>query len=577
MIRLSPSIVAVALAGIVMPGAAGVEAQTGHFEPVTDVLLQDPDPADWLNYRRTLDGWGYSPLDQIDRGNAHELQLVWSWALSPGISEPTPLVYDGVMYIPDGGGSGILALDAATGELLWEFHKEFEEPPDLILLNPLRRRTRNIAIYGDRIYWISYDAHLIALDARTGALVWDRTLVDFRDGYRMTSGPIVVNGRIVSGLAGCDRFQADKCFISAYDAETGERVWSTPTIALPGQAGDWSWGDVPALERAGGDAWIPGSYDPELDLIYWATAQAKPFTRFQRGTTGDVLFTNSVLALDPETGEMVWYRQLLPGETHDQDEVYENVLVDHDGRKSVFKFGKIGILWEVDRESGRFVAAHDPGYQTLIDVDAAGRVTYRPGMMPEPGVRLSWCPSHGGFKNWQAMAYHPETQAFYIPLFLHCSESIYEEGGIEVREGGGGMGRSNSGNMRRHPESPDALGELLAMDVNGEVLWRHRMRGPATTAALTTAGGIVVVGDWDRNVRALDVRTGELLFRTRLPNGVQGFPITYAVDGRQYLAVPTGQLDAGGRASNPLRMDPGLRRPPVNANGIFVFALPASR
>ena len=282
---------------------AGVGGQTGTFEPVTDATLQDPAPGDWLNYRRTLDGWGYSPLDQIDRGNVHGLQLVWSWALAPGISEPTPLVYDGVMYLPDGGGSGILALDAVTGELLWEYHKEFEEPPDLILLNPLRRRTRNIAIYGERIYWISYDAHLIALDARTGALVWDRTLVDFRHGYRMTSGPIVVNGLIVSGLAGCDRFQTDKCFISAYDAETGERVWSTPTIALPGQPGDWSWGDVPALERAGGDAWIPGSYDPELGLIYWATAQAKPFTRFQRGTTGDVLFTNSVLALDPETGE----------------------------------------------------------------------------------------------------------------------------------------------------------------------------------------------------------------------------------------------------------------------------------
>ena len=554
-------------------------AQVARFEPVTDAMLENPDPADWLNYRRTLDGWGYSPLDQINRENVHQLQLVWSWALAPGISEPTPLVYNGVMYIPDGGGRGVLALDAVTGELLWEYEKEFEELPagSSMLVDPSRRRTRNIAIYRDRIYWITYDAHLVALNAVTGAVVWDHTIVDFRRGYRMTSGPIVVQGKIVTGLAGCDRFQHENCFISAYDADTGMQVWRISTIARPGEPGGDTWGDLPALMRAGGDAWIPGSYDPKLNLIYWATAQAKPFTRFQRGTDGDALYTNSVLAIDPDTGRLVWYRQLLPGETHDQDEVYENVLVDHGGRKSVFKIGKLGILWEVDRESGQFRAAHDSGYQTLLDVDETGEVTYRPGMIPEPGVRLSWCPSQGGFKNWQAMAYHPETQAFYIPLFLHCSDIIYEEGGIEVREGGGGMGRSQGGNMRVHPKSRDALGEFLAIDVNGTVLWRNRTPAPPTTAALTTGGGFVVVGDWDRNLRIYDVRSGETLFHARMPNGLQGFPMTYAVDGKQYLAVPVGTLDAGGRASLPLRLDPELRRPPVNTNGIFVFALPTER
>ena len=170
---------------------------------------------DWLNYRRTLDGWGYSPLDQINRDNVHQLQLVWSWALAPGISEPTPLVYNGLMYIPDGGGTAVLAVDAVTGELLWKHEKRFEEPPTDVgsLLVASRRRTRNIAIHGDRIYWITYDAHLLALIAATGALVWDRTIVDFRRGYRMLSGPIVVQGKIVTGLAGCDRFQNDNCFI----------------------------------------------------------------------------------------------------------------------------------------------------------------------------------------------------------------------------------------------------------------------------------------------------------------------------------------------------------------------------
>ena len=260
-------------------------AQSPAFEPVTDATLLNPSPNDWLNYRRTLDGWGYSPLDQINTQNVNQLQLVWSWALAPGISQATPLVYKGVMYIPDGGGTGILALNAVTGDLLWDFHKEFEPASkELSLLDPSRRRTRNIAIFGDRIYWATDDAHLIALNAQTGAVIWDRTMADFRQGFRVSSGPIVVRGKIVSGMAGCDRFKKDPCFISAYDAQTGQLAWKTSTIARPGEPGGDTWGDVPLIQRAGGDAWIPGSYDPRLNLIYWATSQAKPFTRFQRGT-----------------------------------------------------------------------------------------------------------------------------------------------------------------------------------------------------------------------------------------------------------------------------------------------------
>jgi alcohol dehydrogenase (cytochrome c) len=539
-------------------------------------MLLNPDPADWLNYRRTLDGWGYSPLDQITAQNVGQLQMVWSWALAPGISEASPLVHDGVMYIPNGGGTGVLAFNAATGDLLWEHKREFEAPPPgLSLLDVSRRRTRNLAIFGDRIYWATYDVHLLALDAATGALVWDQTIADYKLGYRLTSGPIVVRGKIVSGLAGCDRFQNDTCFISAYDAQTGKQVWKTSTIARPGEPGGRTWGDLPLTRRAGGDAWIPGSYDPRLNLIYWATSQAKPFTRFQRGTDGDALYTNSVLALDPDTGRIVWHRQLLPGESHDQDEVFENVLVDHNGRMSLFKMGKLGILWEIDRESGAFAAAHDSGYQTLVDVDRTGTVTYRPGMLPTPRERLSFCPSQGGFKNWHAVAYHPETRAFYIPMFIHCSEIIYFDDGIDQSVGGGGMGRSTGGKTRPHPKSPNELGELLAMDVNGQVLWRHKTRTPMTSAALTTGGGLVVAGDWDRNLYINDIRTGKVLFHMRMPNGVQGFPITYAVGGRQFLAVPMGTLDAGGRASIPLILAPERRRPPVNSNGVFVFALPA--
>ena len=439
-----PVLVVVVVLGVWRPAGAQ-EA----FVPVTDAMLENPGSGDWLNYRRTLDGWGYSPLDQINRDNVHQLQLVWSWALAPGISEPTPLVYNGVMYIPDGGGTAVLALDAVTGELLWKYEKRFEEPPTDVgsLLVASRRRTRNIAIHGDRIYWITYDAHLLALNAATGALVWDRTIVDFRRGYRMTSGPIVVQGKIVTGLAGCDRFQNDNCFISAYDAATGQPVWRTSTIARPGEPGDWTWGDLPALMRAGGDAWIPGSYDPELNLIYWATAQAKPFTRFQRGTDGDALYTNSVLALDPDTGRLVWYRQLLPGETHDQDEVYENVLVDHSGRKSVFKVGKLGILWEVDRESGQFRAAHDSGYQTLLDVGETGEVTYRPGMIPEPGKPPELVPQSGRVQELAGDVLPPRDPGVLYPA-VSTLLGHHLRGGR--RRGAGGRRRHGAQSERKH-------------------------------------------------------------------------------------------------------------------------------
>ena len=549
-------------------------AQGPTVTPVTDAMLVNPDPGDWLNYRRTLDGWGYSPLNQINVQNVDQLRLVWSWALAPGYSQATPLVYNGVMYVPNGGGTGVLAFDAVTGDLLWEFSRESEQlRPDGSRLNSRPWRTRNVAIYGDKIYWATYDAHLLALTAATGELVWDQTIADHALGYRLTSGPIVVGGRIVSGLAGCERYQNDTCFISAYDAETGKQVWRTSTVARPGERGGETWGDLPLTRRAGGETWIPGSYDPRLNLIYWATAQAKPWVRFQRGTDGDALYTSSVLALDPDTGRIVWYRQLLPGESHNQDEVFENVLVDHGGRRSLFKVGKLGILWEIDRESGEFMAAHDSGYQTLLDVDRTGKVTYRPGMLPEPDVRVSFCPGHSGFKTWHAIAYHPDTQAFYIPMFLVCSETVFLDEDIDQNIGGGGFGRMGSGRSQWHPKSPDALGELLAMDVTGKVLWRHRTRTPMTSAALTTGGGLVVVGDWDRNLYIFDAKVGKILYQMRMPNGVQGFPITYAVGGTQYLAIPVGTTDGSGRTSLPLVLTPDKRRPPVNTNGVFVFAL----
>ena len=288
---------AVTLVAFVSGGVA--VAQDRSVAPVTDSMLENPDPADWLNWRRTLDGWGYSPLDQINRDNVHQLQLVWSWTMVPGLSQATPLVYDGVMYIPNPL-NVVQALDALTGDLIWEYRKEFERSPD----DSFRSRTRSIAIYDDKIYLNTNDAHIVALDAGSGEVVWDHTVADNTLGYRYTSGPIVVRGKVVAGMTGCERYKDGTCFISAHDAQTGAEVWRMSTIAQPGDPGGDSWGDLPTTFRAGGDAWIPGSYDPQTNTMYWSTSQAKPWARLSRGTEGDALYTNSALALDPETGRL---------------------------------------------------------------------------------------------------------------------------------------------------------------------------------------------------------------------------------------------------------------------------------
>ena len=551
-------------------GGAAVQAQDRDFAPVTDAMLENPDPADWLSWRRTLDGWGHSPLDQITTDNAHRLQLAWSWGLAAGSQQTTPLVHDGVMYVANPG-EIVQALDAVTGELLWEYRRDAPDSAGGSGARPAGGRHRNIAIYQDKIYLNSTDAHIVAIDARTGAEVWD-TDVGGGVGYRYSSGSIVADGKVISGLTGCGLYRDDTCYIVGLDAETGGELWRTSTIARPGERGGDTWGDLPVMFRAGSDSWIPGSYDPITRTLFHGTSQAKPWARAARGTDGDALYTNSTLALDPDTGAMKWYYQHLPGETLDMDEVFERILVDYDGRRSVFSMGKIAVLWELDLETGRFRSAKDLGYQTVADIDpTSGQVTYREGTNPVLGEEVFWCPSTSGFKSWRAMSYHPATEAFYIPLILNCETGVF--GPVEMREGGGGAGPVRRTN-HFHPDSPDQLGEFLALSMRtGEVLWRHRFRTPINSAALTTGGGLAVAGDWDRHLYVFDAADGEILWQTRMPTSVQGFPISYAAGGRQYLAVPVGTGGASWTSQIPQQLTPEKRRP-VGANAIFVFALP---
>ncbi len=562
------SIVALALASAATP--AVVRAQVQNYTPVTDAELQSPPPEDWLNWRRTLDGQGHSPLGQITADNVHDLRLVWSWALRPGPQQTTPLVHDGVLYIANPG-EVVHALNAATGDLIWEYIRGVEAPGDSFGGPPTGRMTRNISMFEDKIYLNTADAHVVAINATTGEEVWDAD-IDQGVGYQFSSGSIVADGTVVSGLTGCGRYREESCYIVGLDARTGEERWRTSTIALPGTPGGDTWGDLPPMFRAGSDSWIPGSYDPATRTLFHGTSQAKPWARAVRGTDGDALYTNSTLALDPDSGEMKWYYQHLPGETLDMDEVFERVLVDYDDRRSVFTMGKIGVLWELALQTGRFRNAHDLGYQTVVDVDPnSGQVTYRPGTIPEIGEDIYWCPSTAGFKSWRAMSYYPALETFFIPINLNCETARF--GPVERVAGGGGAGPVRRTN-HHHPDSDEQLGEFLAMSMRtGEVKWRRRFRTPITSAALTTAGGLAFAGGWDRDIFAFDANTGETLWSTKLPTSIQGFPITFAVDGKQYLAVPTGTGGASWGTMLPADLTPEAKRPDAG-NGVFVFALP---
>jgi alcohol dehydrogenase (cytochrome c) len=556
---------------------AARRALLDRITPVTDAMLRDPPPGEWLQWRRTYDAHGFSPLKQIDRSNVAGLRPAWTWSLPPGTSENTPLVHDGVLFV-FGNGDHVQALDATSGDLLWEYVRPL----------PRDRRgagqtaiKRSFAIYGDKLYLGTTDSHVITLDVNTGKPVWDHAFPDERE-FSITSGPLIANGKVVQGVASCP---AGGCYIIGLDASSGAELWRFNTVARPGRPGEHSWNGLPLDQRWGGSVWTTGSYDPDLNLIFYGTGNTYAWQFLERGgpgktrgTTKNGLFLNSTLALDPDTGKLVWHYQHLPEDMWDLDFAFERHIVklpvDGRERKLVVTTGKMLITDAVDAATGKWAFSVDQGIQNIVkSIDPkTGRKTYDPVAIPDltASRRNLQCPAGYGAKNWPANSYNAATGILYITIAEVCGESLPKTYGPNDKYTGGGQ---ETRIARYQPESDGNIGRVDAVDLKTrKTIWSKRQRAPVTSAALDTAGGVLFAGDSDRWFKAYDDATGEILWQTRLNDAVNSYPISYSVGGKQYVAVVAG---AGGpRIGNLHQLTTEIETPRAGSAALWVFELP---
>jgi alcohol dehydrogenase (cytochrome c) len=540
------------------------------YSAVTDARLLSPEARNWLMYRRTYDSQGYSPLERITARNVASLVPVWS--ASTGTTEghqAPPIVNDGIMFVTTPFNQ-VLAFDAQSGDLLWRYRRQM--PPDIRMGHPTNR---GVALYGDKVYMATSDTKVVALDARTGRVIWDVAVEDYNGGYYMTLAPLAARGKIMVGVSGGER--GIRGFVVALDAETGKEAWKTYTIPAPGEPGSDTWpGD--SWKTGGAPVWITGSFDPDLGLTYWGTGNPGPWTGDQR--PGDNLYTNSVVALDVDSGKLRAHHQYHWNDSWDWDEVSAPLLVDvrRDGRtiKSLVHPARNGYLWLLERSANAISFVDAKPYVTqnvFTSVDPkTGRPEYDMERKPAVGHRATYCPSLWGGKDWPPAAYSPKTRYIYIPANENlCTQLEGEE--VEYRRGQQFTGAVTT-DFTVAPGA-DHVGELQAWNLDtGERAWTHEFESSNWGPVLATAGGVVFAGGTtDRYFRAFDAASGKVLWQFRTNSGVTGVPTTFEVDGVQYVAVQSGWgVDAQGMTA---RIDRARGTETIVPQGgvVWVFAL----
>jgi len=521
--------------------------QTAQYKPVTDARLLQPEPENWLQWRQNYASWGYSPLKQINADNVSDLSLAWSFSTgAKGAHEAAPIVNNGFMYVSTPQNQ-LIALDAKTGYELWRYKRKL--PTDHFAMHPTNR---GVALYGDKVYYSGLDTCAIALDAVSGEQIWETCLADWRLGFHMTLAPLAIEGKIIFGVSGAEF--GIRCFLVALDANTGKELWRTYTIPEPGEAGNETWpGDT--WQSGGASIWMTGSYDAKTNLIFYGVGNAAPWLPEMR--KGDNLYTNSVLAINPDTGAIKAHHQYHWNGGWDWDEVSAPLLIDlksENGeiKKGLLHAGRNGYLWwlEMQKDSIKFIDAKPFVYQNVFSsVDpVSGRPEYNAATVPGIDKTVTFCPSIWGGKDWPSEAYNPDTGLLYIPAHNNlCSELT----GVPVENVAGeeytGFEIDAFMSMIRfHGDDPMGrnihIGEIQAWDVNErKLVWTYKLKQMNWGPILTTAGNLVFSGGSnDRAFRALDARSGKQLWQMRLNSGVMGTPVSFMIDNVQYIAVQSG-------------------------------------
>ena len=538
-----PLIGTIATIGTLVVAPPAAQAQV-TFERL---LNADAEPQNWLTYSGSYDGQRHTTLDEITTTNVGDLELQWvHQANSLQVFETTPLVVDGIMYLTEAPNT-VVALDAKLGRVFWQY----TYTPSNAARPCCGSVNRGLAILGDTLFMATLDANLLAIDALTGAPMWMTNVGDPALGYAMTLAPLVVKNKVIVGVAGGEF--GIRGFVAAYDAVTGEEAWRFYTIPGPGEPGHETWGGGDAWEHGGAPVWLTGSYDPDLNLTYWGVGNPGPdWNPAQR--PGDNLYSDSVVALDADTGELKWYFQFTPNDDYDYDSVQIPVLVDYPTQNGTAKLmlwgNRNGFFYVLDRERGQFISG-----KPYVDVNWAEGLddSGRPVETPQPAGSPTY-PGPLGGTNWYSPSYSPSTRLFYVSAW-EGEGAIFEPAEVEHQPGqiflGGrflppGMsGAPTLPGLRRglvNNWTADAgRGAVKAIDpTTGDVAWTFEMTDVTTSGVLTTATDVLFTGGREGYFHALDATNGTLLWKATLGGMIANGPIAYAIDGKQYVAVAAG-------------------------------------